>query len=506
MSNNETNNESYSNIQEKFFSNFIDDTIIKILNFASNTAEITSVLSFGSLAKKSMRNYSNLNLIFYSEKRFNSDLFDKITDLFKNKIIHKLNQGNKYLFYLNLHLHSELRENIFELEILLENNDTQLNHIYFGSVFTTSDLENIILLDKNSAIKPSLESILKRNENFKNNLGKFVQTSFKKFVEFFVKGNLNFKKTDLFQYYYYMSKCYSELTKLDSIYHNNIEDVISPVFAFARIDLFTEFPFYKQNIPNISITNNDFRKHYVTKILELGTNFEEKYHLDLELKSTEKLFNQILNETYFWNLRDIAYLDLNNLKKGTFFRSSTLSRYEDQPELKIFLTDNNIKTIIDLRSKNEYSHVPYKNSVNDITYINIPIGQKVSIDFNQLKYAPSNSESTFYELFMRFYQDEIKEIFNSLAQYQPGFVIHCYAGRDRTGVVTGLLLDLLGEKSIITRDLITEDYLNSGNNTQKEVFNVFNSTLNEFGGSRNYLESIGIEQEVLNHIIQKFTK
>ncbi len=122
-----------------------------------------------------------------------------------------------------------------------------------------------------------------------------------------------------------------------------------------------------------------------------------------------------------------------------------------------------------------------------------------------LKYSKSDRPEAFYEIFLRFYQEEIREIFNNIATDQPGIVLHCHAGRDRTGIITGLLLDLLGEKSdVITTELITEDYLNSGDNTETLAFDIFKSTLKEFGGSREYLQAIGITDESIENIFNKF--
>lgn len=48
-----------------------------------------------------------------------------------------------------------------------------------------------------------------------------------------------------------------------------------------------------------------------------------------------------------------------------------------------------------------------------------------------------------------------RDVFRALIQRGPNLLVHCAAGKDRTGVVVALLLDLLG----VSRDDILSDYL-----------------------------------------------
>ena len=488
MTNGKKRTTSYSNIKEKVFSEYIDEKIEKILNFSEKENEIHSVLAIGSLGKRSMRHYSNLNLILVTDLNSTS-IYEELKKLFFQKLIYAVKKSNKLLFYLNFI--SVPNDKTFELEIQLIKQINDLHDIFLGSDFIRDDITNIILLDKNDYVKTNLLSILQKNEAYKNNLSTFFIKTHDDFIEYFIEGCMNLNKTDLYQYYNYMVKCYSELLKLEALVQNNLENLTNPVFALVRLDFRSDWPFYKKNIPNLSLSDKNLRVEYVNRFLYLTKLLGQRYALELPISETEKILNKVLKESYFWNLRDISYLDLQHLKKGVFYRSSTLSRYSEQPELNNFLSNNNIKTIIDLRSKPELPYVPYKNIDQNIIYVNIPIGDKDTIDFSQLKYSTPNKDETFYEVFLRFYKEEIKQTFESLAKYEPGFVLHCYAGRDRTGI-------------IITEELIIEDYLNSGNNTDLKTFNVFKSTLKEYGGSKSYLKSIGLNQESIERIINKF--
>jgi protein-tyrosine phosphatase len=77
-------------------------------------------------------------------------------------------------------------------------------------------------------------------------------------------------------------------------------------------------------------------------------------------------------------------------------------------------------------------------------------------------------------------------------------IIHCTAGKDRTGVVSALLLELLG----VPRNQIVEDYLLSSG-TGRVDQDWIDAALNEVdaeGGISKYLSGIGINQSMQNAI------
>ena len=502
MDNDSSRPKIYSNIIEKNFSTFIDTTIHKVIQFALNTTEIKAVIAIGSLAKKEMRNYSNINLVFLIKNNI-EDLHESLKELLSKISSFSLQTNGKIIFYLNYT--NDVEERIIELEIFLLDDLFQIKNLIIGSNLKIADLQNMILLNKQNSIQNALNEIIQENIEYRKDFPKIIKSLSDEFIQNFGKACFSIRKTDLYQYYLYLSNCYSIITKLDAIRHENFENLQIPVYALARLDLRKDFPFYRINIPNISIADKDIRLEYVFQFNYIMRKLNQKYNLGYT-EEIEQFLKKLDKEIYFWNLRDISYLDLDHLKPGILFRSSSLSRYSDQRKLKKFFSDQNIKTIIDLRSVEEVESGPY-NGLDNINYINIAIGEKGDIDYSQLKYVDENSFDIFYEMFLRYHQAEIKQIFETLALKDGAFVTHCYAGRDRTGLVVALLLELLGEHSdIISKSLIEEDYLNSGNSTSKDVFTIYTKTLDEFGGAKAFLHSIGLDDTILDKIIAKFIK
>lgn len=498
-------NESYSNILEKNFSDFIDGLLKKIIYYAKNNPGIVSVIAVGSLAKNEMRNFSDINLIFITEIPMN-DLYSNVRELFLDKLSFSTKNSSKIIYYLNYK--TELEERVIQFEITLKKSISDLRSMIIGSVHEISDLSNMILLTKDDSTNHELLKLLEENIAYKSNVPDIIQSLCNEFIEYFANACFYMRKTDLYLYYNSLASCYETMVKLEAIRQDNLESFIHPRYALARIaNLSKDFPFYRLNLPNISISDKDLRLEYVFQFNYLMRKLKEKYNLEIDLQQIELFLKKIDKEVYFWNLRDISYLDMEHLKPDVFYRSSTLTRYKDKNELKQFFDSKNIKTIIDLRSEVETLNSKYTN-IEGIRYVNVPIGEKPDMDVKKLKYISPDSFNIFYEMFLRYNQDEIKKIFQTIASQEGAFILHCYAGRDRTGLVVALLLSLLAEHSdVISEDLILEDYLNTGNNTQKDVFDVYSKTLKEFGGAKNYLlKEIGLTEENLNKIVTKFIK
>ena len=155
------------------------------------------------------------------------------------------------------------------------------------------------------------------------------------------------------------------------------------------------------------------------------------------------------------NFREIRY---QNMKTGLLFRSDVL--YHLNPKEKALLRDNNIKVIIDLRGKDEVEHLKDTN-IKAIKFINLPLLPEKKEDepspIVTIKHMTLPDMAFAYrQLVRRDIKDSWSKIFNILLDNNSGPVLfHCSAGKDRTGVVTAVILTALG----INKDIIYKDYL-----------------------------------------------
>ena len=157
------------------------------------------------------------------------------------------------------------------------------------------------------------------------------------------------------------------------------------------------------------------------------------------------------------NFREIRY---QNMKPGLLFRSDLL--YNLNPREKALLRDNNIKVVIDLRNKDEVEHLKDTN-IKAITFINNPMlpeskeGEDSPLKTVTIKHMTlPDMDNAYRELVRRDRQAAWSNIFNILLNNKEGAILyHCSAGKDRTGVVTAVILTALG----IDKEIIYQDYL-----------------------------------------------
>ena len=175
-----------------------------------------------------------------------------------------------------------------------------------------------------------------------------------------------------------------------------------------------------------------------------------------------------------FNFRDIGgYLtkEGKKIKKGIYFRTGRQDRMseKDLAELK----NLKISTQIDLRKPEEIldqGKGPLKNMGAD--YINIPIIPDGGSDQLSRLVGDTGISGKRYLGYLEFGPESWLKIFEILANKDSlPVVLHCTAGKDRTGVSTAFLLSVLG----VDRDLIEADYKLTNLDTERQADFIENS-------------------------------
>ena len=115
------------------------------------------------------------------------------------------------------------------------------------------------------------------------------------------------------------------------------------------------------------------------------------------------------------------------------------------------LTDYGVRTVVDLRSPRELERTP--NPLHGLPgYRHLPLLGDLDLD----SVADIRDMAGIYRWKVDNRGQAIAGILRSIAEAPPGGVLfHCFAGKDRTGVIAALLLTLAG----VDRDSIIEDYV-----------------------------------------------
>ncbi|OJV91309.1 MAG: hypothetical protein BGO39_27065 [Chloroflexi bacterium 54-19] len=230
-----------------------------------------------------------------------------------------------------------------------------------------------------------------------------------------------------------------------------------------------------------------------------------------------------------YNLRDIggyATLDGRTTRWGTIFRADGLHRLPAHSQAK--LLGYSLRTIIDLRRPAELETSPnvFANS-SAVTYLNVSLVE----DESQARELPSLVN--LYKTMLDSGAAQFRLVFDALLI--PGSfpaLVHCTAGKDRTGMVIALLLGL----AQVPNQTIAEDYALS-TEYLSPLFDTFRQqwqqgrpdadlagyekllasepemmleTLeyldSKFGGARQYIAGLGFNEEEIEYLRDSLTE
>ena len=148
------------------------------------------------------------------------------------------------------------------------------------------------------------------------------------------------------------------------------------------------------------------------------------------------------------NFRDLGGLPTSDggfVRRGRIFRSDVLYRLTESDT--IALRPLGIRTVIDLRSRDEVRHYPESPlKVAGLQHFNVPIVSEI--------YSATGSIAEDYLLLLRNAGEGFRALFGHLANNRYPLVINCFAGKDRTGLTSALILGALG----VPNDEIVADY------------------------------------------------
>ena len=200
---------------------------------------------------------------------------------------------------------------------------------------------------------------------------------------------------------------------------------------------------------------------------------------------------------------------------GVFVRSDA---WDEATEEDIaFIRDLGVKTIVDLRTKDQTEKNPHPLSAErGFDYHNVPVmgGGKI---------PDTKEEFPITYMQMADGTEYMRDVFRVFAEGEPSFLFNCVAGKDRTGVVAGLLLEICGvsDTDIYADYLLSASYLFDNIHRNAPIYHfdpdvilpnrdnwrVFTKMFREkYGSARDYLLTIGITEKEIASIVSKLVE
>jgi protein tyrosine/serine phosphatase len=227
-----------------------------------------------------------------------------------------------------------------------------------------------------------------------------------------------------------------------------------------------------------------------------------------------------------YNWRDLGGLPTTQggrVRAGRFFRSDTLQELGDSDAHRL-AKEVGLRTVIDLRLEGEVvreGRGPLENH-SEVRHVNVPLSSvDPSVPGTAVPLITQEMLVPHYLGFLTVSSDAFATIAEVLANEGLPAVVHCAAGKDRTGVVVAVILDAIN----VAREAIVADYVRSREtyplvharlvrlesygafldkqppgvqDSAPETMSGFLDGLhNEYGSGAEYLQSIGVSQDTL---------
>ena len=189
------------------------------------------------------------------------------------------------------------------------------------------------------------------------------------------------------------------------------------------------------------------------------------------------------------------------------------------------LKDYGVEVVIDLRGEYEKKKQvsPFKNDP-DIKYheVDIFLDNHVAVVPEEVKQY--KNLGGFYIYMLEAMKGQIKKVFDLFYQYSYECILfHCSAGKDRTGIISALLLDLAGcheydivkdysetyENNMAINEALAslmdnqeaKEYLKSSPRYMMELLDYLRE---HYGSAQGYLLNIGLKEEEIEEIRENF--
>ena len=203
-----------------------------------------------------------------------------------------------------------------------------------------------------------------------------------------------------------------------------------------------------------------------------------------------------LNWPNCYNARDLGGLKTTDGKQTrwqTIIRTDIVNRLTETGKQAIL--DYGVRTTIDLRSPQEAAEQPslFANT-KEILYLNLPLETRAPHVSALISQAKTRGE--VYCIILDHYPEMMATVMRAIINAPSGgIVIHCQAGKDRTGMVAALLLSLVN----VPIEQVAADYAES----QHRLWPLYKKIVAEAGGEENlgFWSKPTVTEEMMYHMM-----
>jgi len=467
--------------------------------FIREIDDILCAMIVGSFANNQAGIFSDINLQVLTIPEFEMKLFSqKIKSHFSEDVRDMIwiHNERKLLVYFFEEYHL--------LEIRFCGHLHEMDKMFLGS--SIKNIHQCIVLDNDGILKSHLQKILDKKKPHVKSLENRLRELTGIFIYNFERCSFSHQRIDEYKFYYYYYQCLQALVQLKFLAQKGRTSEFMPKnFVERYLNKRQKIDFQKLCAPEKFTNANEPKRllldFFFETLRKIDTTFTD---LDIDNITMINFCEKIFQRDYLLNFRDICRYN-SKIMPGRIFRSYSLTDYKDQKTIIKKLKQLNIRSIIDLRYEQERHKAAYNEAfIKHFKYINLPINPEKMILEGVDEHKKNANGENIYRLFAQECKGQVRQLVNHiLNNTDHATLIHCAAGKDRTGVMVALLQLVAGS----ARKDIEYDYLASGGNMSLKKINAFINVIDQHNGIKKYLKSCNISedqfQRLVNFIVKK---
>lgn len=469
------------------------ETIKRIKQIIPYVEGINVSLLYGSFGRNEANPNSDIDIQILVHENFQPlNLISALKKEFKNEIqyICEIALRNKVVVYFK----SQPR---VEFGICISTDE--INRNYLGSEIT--NVENTILFaneEWKGKIEKYLQEIIEKRNAEKNakNRQKTVLELVAKFVYEFENCSTMQRRSDAYQFYYFYNIALHAAVQLKHLATGEPKYNFLPKYFVANTLKTQEQKAFYDLKATLFLPEANTQKRRLLDFFYLSI---ETLISKVKQEEVKQFLEWIFERDFFWNFRDISTHN-PKIKNGVVYRTATMTLFQKENRFEELLKNKQIKTIIDLRADREIEEHPYtKETQNKFNYVRTPFDPWNQPDWFKEKHHYGTNDEIAYRFFGIGCKEKIKAALEAIINEEKATAVHCFAGKDRTGIFISFL-HLLVDTPLET---IYADYLASEVDVKPYRLEMVLNIVNEKGGIVPYLIECGLQETQVEQLKKK---
>jgi protein tyrosine/serine phosphatase/predicted nucleotidyltransferase len=459
-----------------------------------NVKGIDVAILYGSFGRNEATPNSDIDIQLLVNRDFETSILkDQLQKLFHTEIqtIREVAMRNKVVAYFKSQP---------KIEFAICTNISEIDRNYLGSEIT--DFSQTVLYQRVPQLYDIGSYLAQLIKDYNSNKTeeqkeKLIIDLVDKFIYEFESCSGMHRRSDGYQFYFFYNIAFQVAIQLNHLSKGHSKFNFLPKYFIANILTKEEQETFYNLKGTLFLTEANQQKR---KLLDFFYAAIDTLVTPDKLEEVKQFCEWLYNRDFLCNFRDISTHN-SKIKSGRIYRTATMTLFQNENRFDELLNEKQIKTVIDLRADKEIEELPYhEQTLSKFKYIKAQLDPWNQPEWFKEKYHQGTNEEIAYRFFAIGCNDQIKNAMEAIINEELGSIaVHCFAGKDRTGIFISML-HLLADTPM---KIIYADYLASEVDVKISRLNIVLDIIKDKGGIEPYLLSCGLTTNQISKLKQK---